>query len=203
MYQNAAVFFKKHNSISETQFNLKNTIQFHDNNIHFISYSLITKFNFQKHFSIFKAQFSFKNTKEFHDHNVHSISTENTIQFSKTQIHMKTHLKIYRACAFAQENCPRLTFNLTVYLVVPLCFLLLQGTIIVIIANDVMLCSRCSRTHGEGYNFCIKCGLAQRQANLGRITQTVAAMSPTATSSQSQRNYLFLPNLFKKSIQLN
>ena len=71
-----------------------------------------------------------------------------------------------------------------------------------IVANDVMLCSRCGTTHGEGYNFYIKYGLAQRQANLGRITLTVAT-SPTDTSSQSQRKYLFLANLFKKSIQLN
>ena len=63
---------------------------------------------------------------------------------------------------------------MTVYLVVPLCFLLLQGAIIVVKANDVVLCSRCGTTYGEGYNFCIKCGLAQRQANLGRRTPTVA-----------------------------
>ena len=72
MYQNQLCFSKntiqfsetqfdcqKHNSISETQFNFKNTIQFHDNNIHFIPHSLITQFNFQKHFSIFKSTIQF------------------------------------------------------------------------------------------------------------------------------------------------
>ena len=45
MYQNQLYFSKKHNSVfkntirfSKTQFNFRNTIQFHDNNIHFISY---------------------------------------------------------------------------------------------------------------------------------------------------------------------
>ena len=112
MYQNAALFFKKHNSVSKntirfskTQFNFRNTIQFQKYNsisktqfnfttTTFIPHSLITQFNFQKHFSIFKSTIQFQNTIRFHDHKIHSIFTENTTQFSKPQVHMKTHLKI-------------------------------------------------------------------------------------------------------------
>ena len=69
-----------------------------------------------------------------------------------------------------------------------------------VIANDVMLCSRCGTTYGDGYNFCIKCGLAQRQANLGRRTPTVAATSPTATSKPKSTKISLSAKSLKKSI---
>ena len=82
MYQNAALFFKKHNSVfkntirfSKTQFNFRNTIQFQKHNsisrqqhsFHFtftdnkIQFSK-TLFDFQKHNSVSKTQYNFTTT---------------------------------------------------------------------------------------------------------------------------------------------
>ena len=81
MYQNAALFFKEHNSVFrntirllKTQFNFRNTIQFQKHNsISRQQHSFHSTFTdntiqFSKNtFRFSKAQFSFKNTIQFHD----------------------------------------------------------------------------------------------------------------------------------------